>query len=90
LKDNHIFKKNVSEQKNPSGAQNKKRMVKRVYQVNRDGLKDKSSDLSSSDERPIGVLETLAIKGEEKEIPTITIQSVKSCRFRKWPAAKPT
>ena len=44
------FQKDRCGQKNPSEVQNKKKVVKQVYRVKRDGRKDKSSDLSSSDE----------------------------------------
>jgi hypothetical protein len=39
------FKKCRFEQKNRSKVQNKKKVGKKVYQVKRDGRKDKSSDL---------------------------------------------
>nr|TKW26366.1 hypothetical protein SEVIR_3G184000v2 [Setaria viridis] len=41
------------EQKDRSSVQKKKKVVKKVYRVERDGRKDKSSDLNSISEKPI-------------------------------------
>jgi hypothetical protein len=61
------FKSDCFEYKDRSSAQNKKKVVKQVYRVKRDGCKDKSSDLNSINEKPINVLITSAIGGKWKE-----------------------
>jgi hypothetical protein len=66
------------EYKNRSSAQNKKKVVKQVYQVKRDGRKDKSSDLNSINEKLINVSTTSAIGGKGKEKSSIDPPSAKS------------
>ena len=46
----------------------KKKIVKQIYIVKRDGRKDTSSDLNTIDQKPINVLKTSAIgdKGKKK------------------------
>ncbi|OEL14318.1 hypothetical protein BAE44_0024663 [Dichanthelium oligosanthes] len=43
----------------------------------KDDCKDKSSDMSSSDEKPINVLKTSANNGKRREKPAINIPSAK-------------
>ncbi|TVU01230.1 hypothetical protein EJB05_53320, partial [Eragrostis curvula] len=50
---------------NRSGAQEKKKVVKQVYRVKRDGRRDKSSDLSSSDEKLNNVVKISATSGKK-------------------------
>jgi hypothetical protein len=57
-----------------SSAENKKRVVKQVYQVKRDGHKDKSSDLNSVNKKSINVFNTLAIGGKGKENHLLILQ----------------
>jgi hypothetical protein len=45
--------------------QEKKKVVKQVYQVKRDNRKDKSSDLPSSDKKPNVIITTLANIGKD-------------------------
>jgi hypothetical protein len=66
------------EYKNRSSAQNKKKVVKQVYQVKRDGCKDKSSYLNSINEKLINVLTTSTIGGKGKEKSSIDPLSAKS------------
>nr|TKW37787.1 hypothetical protein SEVIR_1G071400v2 [Setaria viridis] len=54
-------------QKDRSSIQKKKKVVKKVYGVKRDGRKDKSSDLNSVSEKPINVLSTSATNGKGKK-----------------------
>jgi hypothetical protein len=61
-----------------SSAQNKKKFVKQVYQVKRDGHKDKSSDLNSVNKKPINVLSASATNGKEKEKSSVDPPSAKS------------
>jgi hypothetical protein len=62
------------EYKNRSSAQYKKKVVKQVYQVKRDGRKDKSSNLNSIVEKLINVLTTSAIGGKGKENHLLILQ----------------
>jgi hypothetical protein len=66
------------EYKDRSSAQNKKKVVKQVYRVKRDGRKDKSSDLNSINEKPINVLITSVIGGKGKEKSSVDPPSAKS------------
>jgi hypothetical protein len=54
--------------KNRSRVHEKKKIVKQIYIVKRDGRKDTSSDLNTIDQKPINVLKTSAIgdKGKKK------------------------
>ena len=52
--------------KNRSRVENKKKVVKQIYVVTKDGRKDKCSDLNAIDEKPINVL-TSAIDGKGRE-----------------------
>jgi hypothetical protein len=65
------------EYKDRSGAQNKKKVVKQVYRVKRDGRKDKSSDLNSVNEESINVFSTSATNGKEREKPFVDPPSAK-------------
>ena len=49
--------------KDRSRVQNKKKVIKQIYVVKKDGRKDKCSDLNAIDEKPINVL-TSAIDGK--------------------------
>ena len=53
--------------KDRSRVENKKKVVKQIYVIKRDGRKDKCSDLNVIDEKPISVLETSAIDGKGRE-----------------------
>ncbi|PUZ46526.1 hypothetical protein GQ55_7G087200 [Panicum hallii var. hallii] len=70
------------EHKDRSRVQNKKKVVKQVYRVKRDGCKDTSSDLNTIDEKPINVLRTSAIDGKGREKSSVDIPSVKSKQSR--------
>ena len=62
------YQKEVFREANPiSRVPNKKKVVKQVYRVKKDGKKDTSLDLNLVDEMPINVLETSAINDKEKE-----------------------
>jgi hypothetical protein len=65
------------EHKDRSRVQNKKKVVKQVYRVKRDGCKDTSSDLNTIDEKLINVLRTSAIDGKGKGKSSVDIPSVK-------------
>ena len=56
----------------------KKKVVKQIYVVKRDGRKDTSLDLNTIDEKLINVLKTSAIDGKGKEKLSVDIPSVKS------------
>ena len=64
--------------KDRSRVQNKKKIVKQIYVVKKDGRKDKCSDLNVIDEKPINVLETSAIDGKGREKLTFDIPNAKS------------
>ncbi|KAG2595672.1 hypothetical protein PVAP13_5KG279087, partial [Panicum virgatum] len=51
--------------KDRSRVHEKKKVVKQIYVVKRDGRKDTSSDLNTIDEKPINVLKTSAIDGNK-------------------------
>nr|TKW14385.1 hypothetical protein SEVIR_5G164200v2 [Setaria viridis] len=55
------------EHKDRSRVQNKKKVVKQVYRVKRDGRKDKSLNLNSINEKPTNVLKISSTNGKEKE-----------------------
>src|SRR6187551_1333821 len=55
------------ENKDRSRVQNKKKVVKQVYRIKKDGRKDKSSDLKLSTEKPIHVEVTSATEGRGAE-----------------------
>ena len=59
--------------KDRSGVQNKKKVIKQIYAVKKDGRKDKCSDLNAIDEKLIIVLKTLAIGGKGKEKLSVDI-----------------
>ena len=61
-----------------SRVQNKKKVVKQIYVVKKDGRKDKCSDLNAIDEKLINVLNTSAIGGQGKEKLSVDIPSVES------------
>jgi hypothetical protein len=65
------------EYKDQSSAQIKKKVVKQVYRVKRDGRKDKSSDLNSINAKPINVLITSATNGKEREKSSVDPPSAK-------------
>ena len=56
----------------------KKKIVKQIYIVKRDGRKDTSSDLNTIDQKPINVLKTSAIGDKGKKKLSVDIPSVKS------------
>ena len=60
-----------------SKVQEKKKAVKQIYVVKRDGHKNISSDLNSIDEKPIHMLKTSAIDGNRREESNVDIPSVK-------------
>ena len=62
---------------NRSGAQPKKKVVKKVYCVKYDGRKKKSLDLNSIIEKPIILLKNLAINGKEVGKSSIDIVGAK-------------
>ena len=64
--------------KDRSRVENKKKVVKQIYVIKRDGRKDKCSDLNVIDEKPISVLETSAIDGKGREKLTFDIPNAKS------------
>nr|TKW29622.1 hypothetical protein SEVIR_3G407900v2 [Setaria viridis] len=71
-------------QKDRSNVQKKKKVVKQVYRVKRDGRKDKSSDLNPISEKPINILRprlglsTSASNGKDEEKSAIDPPSAKS------------
>jgi hypothetical protein len=65
------------EYKDRSSAKNKKKVVKQVYRVKRDGRKDKSSDLNSVNKKPINVLSASATNGKKKEKSSVDPPSAK-------------
>nr|TKW12957.1 hypothetical protein SEVIR_5G069300v2 [Setaria viridis] len=66
------------EQKDRSSVQKKKRVVKQVYRVQRNGRKDKSSYLNSISEKSINLLSTSVTNGKGKKISAVDPQSAKS------------
>jgi len=64
--------------KNRSRVHEKKKIVKQIYIVKRDGRKDTSSDLNTIDQKPINVLKTSAIGDKGKKKLSVDIPSVKS------------
>ena len=56
----------------------KKKIVKKIYVVKRDGRKDTSSDLNIIDEKPINVSKTSAISDKGKGKLSVDSPSVKS------------
>jgi aconitase A len=72
------FESDHFEYKNRSSAQNKKKVVKQVYQVKRDGHKNKSSDLNLVNGKLINVSITSVTNGKVKENSTIDLLSAKS------------
>ena len=56
----------------------KKKIVKQIYIVKRDGRKDTSSDLNTIDEKPINVSKTSAISDKGKGELSDDIPSIKS------------
>ncbi|CAN6231659.1 unnamed protein product, partial [Urochloa humidicola] len=64
--------------KNRSRVYEKKKVVKQVYVVKRDGRKDAGSDLNSINKKPINVLETSASDGKEKKNSAIDFSNAKS------------
>ncbi|OEL32286.1 hypothetical protein BAE44_0006695, partial [Dichanthelium oligosanthes] len=73
----HVQKHRL-EKKDRSRVQEKKNVLKQVYLVKKDGRKDKSSDLNSSNEKPLNVLKTSATNSKEKEQSATNILSAKS------------
>ncbi|TVT97876.1 hypothetical protein EJB05_56855, partial [Eragrostis curvula] len=63
---------------NRSRAQEKKKVVKQVYRVKRDGRKDKSSDLSSSDKKLNNVVKISATSGKKMKQSVANMSSAKS------------
>ena len=61
-----------------SRVQEKKKVVKQIYVVKKDGRKATSSDLNTIAEKPINVLKTSAINGNEKENSAVDIPNTKS------------
>jgi len=68
------------ESKNRSRVHEKKKVVKQVYRVKRDGRRDASSDLNSISIKPINVLETSAIDGKANKNSIVDNLSAKSER----------
>uniref|UniRef100_K3XRD0 Uncharacterized protein n=1 Tax=Setaria italica TaxID=4555 RepID=K3XRD0_SETIT len=66
------------EHKDRSRVQNKKKVVKQVYRVKRDGRKDKSLNLNSINEKPTNVLKISSTNGKEKEKLDVDPPSAKS------------
>jgi hypothetical protein len=66
------------EYKDRSNAQNKKKVVKQIYQVKKDGRKDKSSDLNSVNKKSVNVLSASATNGKEREKSSVDPPSAKS------------
>ena len=65
-----------------SRVQEKKKVVKQIYVVKKDGRKATSSDLNTIAEKPINVLKTSAINGNEKENSAVDIPNTKSRQKR--------
>ncbi|KAG2605835.1 hypothetical protein PVAP13_4NG143000, partial [Panicum virgatum] len=61
-----------------SRVQEKKKVVKQIYVVKKDGRKATSSDLNTIAEKLINVLKTSAINGNEKENSAVDIPNTKS------------
>ncbi|KAG2566616.1 hypothetical protein PVAP13_7NG182100 [Panicum virgatum] len=61
-----------------SRVQEKKKVVKQIYVVKKDGRKATSSDLNTIVEKPVNVLKTSAINGNEKENSAVDIPYTKS------------
>ena len=59
-------------------AQGKRKMIRQVYHVKRDGRKDKSSDAIPREEKPIRALKNLAISGKKLKQPSVDILDAKS------------
>jgi hypothetical protein len=74
----HMLKMTVLSTRIGLEFKTRKRVVKQVYQVKRDGRKDKSSDLDSIDEKPINVLKTSAINNKEREKLAVDPPTAKS------------
>jgi len=73
------FSRDCFDQKKRSGAQREKRkVVRQVYRVKKDGRKDKSSDLNSNKEKPIKVLESSAAKDKYTKRSTSDSSNAKS------------
>ena len=68
--------------KNRSRVQEKKKVVKQIYVVKKDGRKATSLDLNTIAEKPINVLKTSAINGNEKENSAVDIPNTKSGQKR--------
>jgi len=64
--------------KDRSRVHEKKKVVKQIYVVKRDGRKDTSSDLNTIDEKPINVLKTSAIDGNKKKNSAIDTPNIRS------------
>nr|TKW26557.1 hypothetical protein SEVIR_3G198000v2 [Setaria viridis] len=63
------------EQKDRSSVQKKKKVVKQVYRVKRDGHKDKSSNLNLINEKLISVLSTSAINSKKRKNQPLILQN---------------
>ncbi|KAG2598257.1 hypothetical protein PVAP13_5KG352907 [Panicum virgatum] len=60
-----------------SRVQEKKKVVKQIYVVKKDGCKVTSSDLNTVAKKPINVLKTSAINGNEQENSAVDIPNTK-------------
>ncbi|KAG2628488.1 hypothetical protein PVAP13_3KG387727 [Panicum virgatum] len=65
-----------------SRVQEKKKVVNQIYVVKKDGRKATSSDLNTIAKKPINVLKTSAINGNEKENSAVDIPNTKSGQKR--------
>ncbi|KAG2602587.1 hypothetical protein PVAP13_5KG697600 [Panicum virgatum] len=65
-----------------SSFQEKKKVVKQIYVVKKDGRKATSSDLNTIAKKSINVLKTSAINGNEKENSAVDIPNTKSRQKR--------
>jgi hypothetical protein len=75
---NH-FSRDCFDQKKRSGVQREKRkVVRQVYRVKKDGRKDKSTDLNSNEEKPIKMLESSAAKAKDTKQSTSDSSNAKS------------
>ena len=73
------FSRDCFDQKKRSGAQREKRkVVRQVYRVKKDGRKDASTDLNSNEEKPIKMLESSAAKGKDTRRSTSDSCNAKS------------
>jgi hypothetical protein len=72
-----MLKVTVLRIKNWSSAQNNTKFVNQVYQVKRDGRKDKSADLNSVNKKLINVLSASATNGKERKKSSVDPPSAK-------------